>query len=123
MTEWFDSFATSMAGLEAVPWWPMTNPWLEIPEADYTGHMSAEEVGQLHALSSLFHDVLRLFAPADVLILGCSSGNGFEQIDPVQLPVAEVLRAHGIPGIWGVAGLSGRPGALLSRQGVGGRGG
>jgi SAM-dependent methyltransferase len=60
----------------------MTNPWLEIPEADYVGHMSAEAVGQLQALGQIFHDVLRLFAPANILVLGCSSGNGFEHIDP-----------------------------------------
>ena len=60
----------------------MTNPWLEIPEADYVGHMSSEEVSQLQALGSIFHAALSLFAPADVLVLGCSSGNGFEHIDP-----------------------------------------
>jgi SAM-dependent methyltransferase len=60
----------------------MTNPWLEIPEADYVGHMSSEEVGQLQALGTIFRDTLRLFAPAHVLVLGCSSGNGFEHIDP-----------------------------------------
>src|SRR5262249_13357950 len=60
----------------------MTNPWLEIPEADYAGHMSSEEVSQLQALGSIFHAALSLFAPADVLVLGCSSGNGFEHIDP-----------------------------------------
>ena len=58
------------------------NPWLEIPEADYAGHMGSEDVGQLSVLARLFHDALRLFVPADVLVLGCSSGNGFEHIDP-----------------------------------------
>jgi SAM-dependent methyltransferase len=60
----------------------MINPWLEISEADYVGHMRSEDVGQLPVLAGLFHDALRLFAPADVLVLGCSSGNGFEHIDP-----------------------------------------
>src|SRR5262249_791394 len=59
-----------------------TNPWLEIPEADYVGHMSSEDVGQLQALGIIFHGALRTFAPAHVLVLGCSSGNGFEHIDP-----------------------------------------
>src|SRR5262245_38052385 len=60
----------------------MMNPWLEIPEADYVGHMSSEEVGQMQALGIIFHDVLRTFVPAQVLVLGCSGGNGFEHIDP-----------------------------------------
>jgi SAM-dependent methyltransferase len=60
----------------------MTNPWLEIAEADYVGHMSSAEVGQLQALGIIFSDALRAFAPAHVLVLGCSSGNGFEHIDP-----------------------------------------
>jgi len=60
----------------------MTNPWLEIAEADYVGHMSSEEVGQRHTLGIIFRDALRAFAPAHVLVLGCSSGNGFEHIDP-----------------------------------------
>jgi SAM-dependent methyltransferase len=60
----------------------MTNPWLEIPESDYLGHMESEEVAQLQALGGAFRDVLRSFAPADVLLLGCSCGNGLEHVDP-----------------------------------------
>ena len=32
----------------------MKNPWLNIPVADYEGHMQSPEVGQLQVLSDLF---------------------------------------------------------------------
>jgi SAM-dependent methyltransferase len=60
----------------------MTNPWLDIPVDDYVGHMASPDVGQHHVLNRLFGEVLRNARPRNVLVLGCSTGNGFEHIDP-----------------------------------------
>lgn len=58
------------------------NPWLAIPAADYEGHMSSDEVGQLRVLNRIFAETLTRFAPERLAVLGCSAGNGFEHIDP-----------------------------------------
>ena len=60
----------------------MNNPWLEIPEADYVGHMSSMAVGQQSVLSRLFGEVLDVVSPGVVLVLGCSTGNGLEHVNP-----------------------------------------
>ena len=60
----------------------MTNPWLDIPEADYVGHMSSPSVGQQPVLGRLLGDVLEAVRPAAVLLLGGSTGSGLEHIDP-----------------------------------------
>lgn len=60
----------------------MRNPWLEIPAADYVGHMVGPEVGQLPVLSRLLREALEQFRPHDLLLLGCSTGNGLAHVDP-----------------------------------------
>ena len=60
----------------------MTNPWLDIPEADYVGHMSSPAVGQQPVLGRLLGDVLEAVRPAAVLLLGGSTGNGLEHVNP-----------------------------------------
>jgi SAM-dependent methyltransferase len=60
----------------------MTNPWLTIPAEDYEAHMASPEVGQLQVLSQLFKTVLEEQRPESLAVLGCSTGNGFEHIDP-----------------------------------------
>ena len=64
----------------------MGNPWLEIAAADYVGHMSSPEVDQLSVLSRLLRESLERFRPRDLLLLGCSTGNGLQHIDPVVTP-------------------------------------
>jgi hypothetical protein len=59
----------------------MSNPWLNVPLADYEGHMKSAEVRQLGALSDLFAQVLALCRPATVAVLGIAGGNGLEHID------------------------------------------
>ena len=59
----------------------MSNPWLNIPLADYEGHMQSDEVQQLEALSELFATALERFQPTSVAISGVSGGNGLDQID------------------------------------------
>jgi SAM-dependent methyltransferase len=58
------------------------NPWLDIPAADYEGHMSHAAVGQLQALNEVFAEILVTFEPRRLAVLGCATGNGFEHIRP-----------------------------------------
>ena len=57
------------------------NAWLDVPADDYIGHMSSPEVDQLSVLSRLFREALERFLPADVLLLGCATGNGLDRVD------------------------------------------
>jgi threonine dehydrogenase-like Zn-dependent dehydrogenase len=59
----------------------MSNPWLNIPLADYEGHMRSREVQQLDALSELFAAALERFQPPSVAVLGVGGGNGLDRID------------------------------------------
>lgn len=59
----------------------MSNPWLNIPLADYEGHMKSSEVQQLGVLSDLFREAVELHRPASIAILGIAGGNGLDHID------------------------------------------
>jgi SAM-dependent methyltransferase len=59
----------------------MSNPWLDIPLADYEGHMASAQVRQSEALSDLFAEALDLRLPASVAVLGVAGGNGLDRID------------------------------------------
>jgi Zn-dependent alcohol dehydrogenase len=63
----------------------MSDPWLSIPLADYEGHMAADSVQQLSALSALFKRVLEDCHPDSVAILGIAGGNGLEHANPATL--------------------------------------
>lgn len=56
----------------------MTNPWLEVPLADYEGHM--EHAGQAQVLERIFGRALRTLRPQSVAVLGAAGGNGFEHL-------------------------------------------
>lgn len=60
----------------------MSSPWLDVPLADYEGHMSAEGVAQLGPLRDLFRLALDFTRPASVVVLGVAGGNGLDAIDP-----------------------------------------
>jgi hypothetical protein len=60
----------------------MSNPWLNIPLADYEGHMCSPEVQQLDALSELLGVALGRCLPTSVAVLGIAGGNGLDQVDP-----------------------------------------
>lgn len=60
----------------------MHNPWLDIPVADYEGHMGSPEVGQSAVLGALLGEALKEFRPRDLLLPGCATGNGLAQVDP-----------------------------------------
>jgi ubiquinone/menaquinone biosynthesis C-methylase UbiE len=59
----------------------MTNPWLDIPLADYEGHMSLPTVAQADLLAETFAQTLRKYAPESVALPGCAGGNGLDRID------------------------------------------
>jgi len=58
------------------------SPWLDIPLADYEGHMSLPEIGQAQMIADFFASLLKERSPASVAVMGCSGGNGFDRIDP-----------------------------------------
>jgi ubiquinone/menaquinone biosynthesis C-methylase UbiE len=59
-----------------------SNPWLSIPWQEYEGHMASPQVQQAQFLSDIFRDALMEYRPRVVSVLGCSTGNGFENIEP-----------------------------------------
>jgi hypothetical protein len=60
----------------------MRNPWLDISEIDYVGHMSSPTVNQRPVLSRLMGDAIESVRPRTMLVLGCSTGNGLEHVNP-----------------------------------------
>jgi Methyltransferase domain len=60
----------------------MRSPWLDIPLADYEGHMSWRTVAQAELLTTEFDNLLREYKPSSVAIIGCAGGNGFDRISP-----------------------------------------
>jgi SAM-dependent methyltransferase len=60
----------------------MRNPWLDIPEVDYVCHMSSPTVNQRPVLSRLMGDAMESVRPRTMLVLGCSTGNGLEHVNP-----------------------------------------
>ena len=60
----------------------MNNPWLDVPLADYEGHMALPGIEQAQLLSDIFAGVLAKFSPSSVAFIGCAGGNGFDRIAP-----------------------------------------
>ncbi len=58
----------------------MKNPWLKIPFNDYENHMTS--IGQLQVLNDIFKGALKKFEPELLTILGCTTGNGLEHVNP-----------------------------------------
>jgi SAM-dependent methyltransferase len=56
------------------------SPWLNIPLADYEGHMALPEIAQARMLADELESAVRQHAPSSVAIIGCSGGNGFERL-------------------------------------------
>jgi len=59
---------------------PTRSPWLDIPLADYEGHMSVPGVGQAEMLASQFAELLEKWSPASAAVIGCAGGNGFDRL-------------------------------------------
>lgn len=60
----------------------MKNPWHNIPAFDYEAHMSAPHVGQTDFLNRTFRYIYNEIKPKSAAVIGCSTGNGFEHVDP-----------------------------------------
>jgi SAM-dependent methyltransferase len=68
----------------------MNNPWLEVPLSDYEAHMALPTVAQAEMLAAQFSDLLRMFSPESVAVIGCAGGNGFDRIPSVTKRVVGV---------------------------------
>ena len=53
----------------------MASPWLDVPLAEYEGHMKL--AGQASMLDQIFGRALRTVRPRSVAVLGAAGGNGF----------------------------------------------
>ena len=60
----------------------MNNPWLNVPLADYEGHMTLPGIEQASLLADIFGGFIAEFSPSSVAVIGCTGGNGFEKIPP-----------------------------------------
>jgi trans-aconitate methyltransferase len=69
----------------------MGNPWLEIPLADYEGHMASPEVDQARMLSDALAALLQAHRPRALAVIGCAGGNGFERIRSTRASVSRVV--------------------------------
>ena len=58
------------------------NPWTVVPAADYERHMGPEGVDQLAPLSAIFQESYVAAQPDRLLLLGCTTGNGLEHVNP-----------------------------------------
>ena len=58
----------------------MRSAWLDIPLADYEGHMAVPGVGQAEMLATLFAELLGQWTPASAAVIGCAGGNGFDRL-------------------------------------------
>jgi trans-aconitate methyltransferase len=65
---------------------PMRNPWLDIPLADYEGHMASPEVAQAQMIAGALADLLLRRQPSSLAVIGCAGGNGFERIHRLETP-------------------------------------
>lgn len=60
----------------------MDNPWLHIPASDYEGHMSSPNIAQQQFLARTFQQALAQHNSTSIALLGCTTGNGLEFINP-----------------------------------------
>jgi len=58
------------------------NPWSLVPAADYEASMGSAGADLLTPLASLFAKVYAAQRPARLAVLGISTGNGLEHVDP-----------------------------------------
>jgi trans-aconitate methyltransferase len=58
----------------------MSNPWLEIPLADYEAHMALPSIGQSRLIADQLEALVRAFCPHSVGIICCAGGNGLDRL-------------------------------------------
>lgn len=62
----------------------MPSAWLDVPLADYEGHMGAPQVAQLEALAEMFGEALTACLPDSLAVVGVAGGNGLDRVDRTQ---------------------------------------
>jgi hypothetical protein len=50
----------------------MNDPWLDVPLADYEGHMALPGIEQAQLLSDVFAGAPAKFSPRSVAVIGCA---------------------------------------------------
>jgi len=63
----------------------MRSAWLDIPLADYEGHMAYPSVGQAQLLADRFERLVLRYLPKSVALIGCAGGNGLQRLAAGQL--------------------------------------
>lgn len=58
----------------------MSNPWLEIPLADYEGHMALPSIGQSQLIADQLDALVRTLRPQSIGLIGCAGGNGLDRL-------------------------------------------
>jgi len=58
----------------------MRNPWLDIPLAEYEGHMALPAVRQAEMLADELEFAVRQHSPKSIALLGCAGGNGLDRL-------------------------------------------
>jgi len=58
----------------------MRNPWLDIPLAEYEGHMALPTVRQAEMLADELEFAVRQHSPKSIALLGCAGGNGLDRL-------------------------------------------
>jgi trans-aconitate methyltransferase len=58
----------------------MRNPWLDIPLAEYEGHMALPAIGQAEMLADELEFAVRQHSPKSIAVLGCAGGNGLDRL-------------------------------------------
>src|SRR5579862_5205630 len=58
----------------------MSNPWLDIPWADYEGHMGLPSIGQSGLIADQLDVWVKEKCPRSVGIIGCAGGNGLDRL-------------------------------------------
>ncbi len=58
------------------------NPWSVVQASDYERYMGPAGVDQLAPLGTLFQEAVLAAQPDRLLLVGCSTGNGLEHVDP-----------------------------------------
>ncbi len=59
----------------------MVNPWQKIKLEDYENHMSLPDIKQAQYLSNHLKEVVKMFNPNSLAIIGCAGGNGLEKMN------------------------------------------
>jgi cyclopropane fatty-acyl-phospholipid synthase-like methyltransferase len=58
----------------------MRNPWLDIPLAEYEGHMALPAIAQAEMLADELEFAVRQHSPKSIALLGCAGGNGLDRL-------------------------------------------